>query len=869
MAEEVVPPSGTVTFLFTDVVGSTRLWENHPDLMRSALLDHDHILRSVIETHGGYVFSTAGDAFAAAFARTADAVAAARATQDELQRHLWPGDTAISVRIGLHTGEAEERDGDYFGQALNRCARLMSAAHGGQVVLSDVTASLLGPDGLRELGPHRLKDLGSPEIVWQLGDEEFPSLRGASRAESNLPVPLTSFVGRAETVDRVVASLDDHRLVSIVGPGGMGKTRVAIEAAARLFDAGSEVWFVDLRPLADDSDIAQAVGETIGLLRRHGDSWAGTVLEALAVRELVIILDNCEHVAVSAASLVARLLQRAVGVRVVATGRQALSVPGELVTTLGGLDEAVALFVERAKLVDPDFEPDGTIPDLCGRLDGMPLAIELAAARVRLMRPAELLDRIDQRFRMLRSADPHAATLASTLEWSIGQLDPRTRATFHVLAVFAGSFDHEAATAVVDQDADEFDVLDDLQQLVDLSLVVPVAGSRRPRFRLLETMKTYGRGVLDADDLELAHRRHARHYERRVTALLPLLDGDRPNDYLGAVAAEHGEIRAALDWALAAEPEMAASLATSTAPFWYWRSHYSDGVKYLSAVRDLDHPRRDDAHTFEIMCRHSAGEFDDILAALDDLLEEQPQHVLRGLRAQLLVFADRIEEAFADARTFGELPHPLETHLAPLLAGAVMSIMSRYGDRGVEVQRRVAPAYRSHGRLAEIGLMYGDVFIALAARAPDALERFQATATAFNEIGMRYLEGQMHHWSGILTERRGDEDWLDHFERGVRMMLEIGAKRMPVTALYHLADRARLESVETVVLLGAAHHLRAGLGEVLPAVPSDDSLTRQVARLREAMGDDPFEEAWATGMTMTLDEASDFGLAAARRAAHP
>ena len=399
-------PSGTVTFLFTDIEGSTRLWDSAPEVMRAALERHDSILRSEIEGHEGYVFSTGGDGFAAAFARAGEAVAAAVEAQRELTAETWPGAAPLRVRMGLHTGEAAERDGDYFGTAVNRAARLMATANGGQVLCSRSTADLAsGVVAFRSLGEHRLRDLAAAEQVFQVGDDVFPPLRSVDAVPTNLPTTRTELLGRSAEVASLVALSARERLITLTGVGGVGKTRLALGVAAAVApDYGDGCWLVDLAPVSDGDEVPLAAAAAM----RAPATDAAALVNYLGDRRMLVVLDNCEHVIGDVAELVDEILEAASEVHVVATSREPLGLDGEVVRRVNSLDTAaddatveealdtpaVRLFVDRAEAVADRFVLNestvGPVVEICRRLDGIPLALELAAARMRSMPPEEI-----------------------------------------------------------------------------------------------------------------------------------------------------------------------------------------------------------------------------------------------------------------------------------------------------------------------------------------------------------------------------------------------------------------------------------------------------------------------------------------------
>jgi predicted ATPase/class 3 adenylate cyclase len=557
-------PSGTVTFLFTDIEGSTRLWQQDEVAMRAALSRHDELLRETVAEHDGVVFSSMGDGLAAAFASASGAVAAALAAQRLLEAEAWATATPVRVRMGLHTGEAEVRDGDYFGTAVNRTARLMAVGHGGQVLCSGSTASVVGDGGatLVDLGEHRLRDLDRPVHVFQVGSGSFGALRSLDAVPSNLPMDRSVFVGRAQELGVVAGLVRSARVVTLTGVGGVGKTRLAVKVAAGMVDEFPDgVWLVELAPLIDAALVPAAVGSAIGAQPSSGVETTEALCQFLAQRRALLVLDNCEHVVNVAAELVDRLLGASPRLRVLATSREPLGVQGESVWRVpslsvdagtGEVSDAVALFAERAAQVRPGFELDDETAALtmqvCRRLDGIPLAIELAAARAKVMSVQQIGARLDERFRLLtrggRTAVARQQTLQGAIDWSYELLAPDERALFDLLGVFAGDFDLKAAAAVSGRD--DFEVLDLLDQLADRSMVEP--DPSRDRYRLLETLRQYAWDRLVATGrLSEAREAHASHFflfSREQGALMAA-----PGAQLGALdrlEADYDNVRAAL-----------------------------------------------------------------------------------------------------------------------------------------------------------------------------------------------------------------------------------------------------------------------------------------------------------------------------------
>jgi predicted ATPase/class 3 adenylate cyclase len=525
-------PVGTVTFLFTDIEGSSKLWEQYPDAMSAALAQHNALLRQVIEAHRGYIFKLWGDAVYAAFDRATDALNAAVEAQRELSRRSWGKLGSVRVRMALHTGAAEARDGDYFGPTLNRCARLLAAAHGGQILLSAATEELVRdalPPGvsLHSLGQHRLKDLQRPEHIFQVVHpdlpREFSSLRTLNAVPNNLPIQLTSFIGREREMREVKALLTQTRLLTLTGSGGCGKTRLALQVAADLLeDYPDGVWFIDLSVLTDPALVPGTVVATLGIHEEPGRPALTTLAEALKPRTLLLILDNCEHLVGACAQLAETLLQTCPNLRIVATSREALGIAGEVAWRVPSLSlpqphelahpdslaritqyEAIRLFIERAEAASSDFRvtPHNlrAIVQICQRLDGIPLAIELAAARVKALSVEQIASRLDDRFRLLtggsRTALPRQQTLRAMMDWSYELLNERERTLFRRLSAFAGGFTLEAAEAVcADEQIPSYEIVDLLTNLVSKSLVV--FRDEEARYKLLETVRQYARDKL-------------------------------------------------------------------------------------------------------------------------------------------------------------------------------------------------------------------------------------------------------------------------------------------------------------------------------------------------------------------------------------
>lgn len=579
-------PSGTVTFAFTDIVGSTQRWERDRAAMEAALQRHDAIVRGAVEGHGGYVFKTLGDAFCAAFSRPVEAIAAMLDVARAMRDADFSDVEGLPVRIAIHTGVAEERDGDYFGPVVNRIARLLAIGHGGQVLVSEAAASLASPElradtSLRDLGRHRLKDLNRPERVFQLSAADlpgdFPALRSLGEFAGNLPVQLTSLVGREADVATIAGLLRAHRFVSIVGAGGVGKTRTALQAAADALDEFEDgAWFVELAPLANGEFVASTVAADFGVTLAGSDPTT-ELIAALRPKRLLLVLDNCEHVAAATARLAAALLAGCPGVKMLTTSRQPLEVAGERVYRLPSLavpsgngavlsaaeanrNAAVQLFVERARAADDRFaltdDNASDVADICRRLDGIPLAIELAASRTSAIGLRELSRHLDERFRLLRQQRedrlPRQQTLRALIDWSFDLLHDDEARAMSRLSIFAGGWTLAAATAVcADDETDAWTFLEILSALVAKSLVVADAEVDDRRYSMLITIRDYSAERLShGGERESVARRHAQYYAEVASQTQTLADALEDERWLRVLAPEIDNLRAAVDWAV-------------------------------------------------------------------------------------------------------------------------------------------------------------------------------------------------------------------------------------------------------------------------------------------------------------------------------
>jgi predicted ATPase/class 3 adenylate cyclase len=620
-------PSGTVTFLFTDIEGSTKLAQQYPDTMPSLLARHNEILNQAIHTHNGYVFQVVGDSFSAAFHSASDALNAAVDAQRSLHNEAW-SPAPIKVRMGIHTGAAQlqidSNDSAYSGYAtIASTQRIMSAGHAGQILISGATRELVrdvlpANTELLDIGEKRLKDLLRPEHIYQLNiaglPETFPPLKTLDSFPNNLPIQLTSFVGRENEIGELKQELDEHRLVTLTGSGGTGKTRLSLQVAADLlekFDHG--VWFVELAPLTDSDLIPQTILSTIGVQEQQGKTPLEVLKEYLHEKQTLIVLDNCEHLVSASAELTNTLLNAAPKLKILASSREALGVKGEMSYPVPSLSlpdikhlpvieqlsqyEAVRLFIDRALLVAPHFVVDKDnaphIAQICCRLDGIPLAIELAVARIKMLSVEQISKRLDDRFRLLtggaRTALPRQQTLRALVDWSYDLLSENERLLLRRLSVFAGGWTLEAAEEVcagVGQDAIlSYDVFDLLTQLINKSLVVVMEGSQssETRYRMLETIRQYAREkLLEAGGSEVIRQRHLVYFVKLVEQAEPELYRSNQAFWLNKLDDELDNLRMALEWALAIDAESGLRIAALSWRWWEMHGYFREMGEWLS-----------------------------------------------------------------------------------------------------------------------------------------------------------------------------------------------------------------------------------------------------------------------------------------------
>jgi predicted ATPase/class 3 adenylate cyclase len=613
-------PGGTVTFVFTDIEGSTRLLRRIGGRYAGVLERHRDLLRGAVASHGGVEVDCEGDGLFFAFAGAKSAIAACVTGQRALLTEPWPSDVAVRVRMGLHTGEATPLNGRYVALAVHQAARVASAAHGGQVLVSDATAvavtEALPASSMQQLGAYRLKDFDTPVMLFQVCHPElprdFPPPRASAVEVHNLPARLSSFVGRERETSEVEELLIVGRLVTLTGAGGCGKTRLALEVAARKLELFADgVWFVDLAPLSDPQLVGQTVIHALGAREEPGRSVFDTLEGFVAHRELLIMVDNCEHLIQACAVLVEHLLRAGPGVRILATSRESLSLPGEQIWRVPSLSlpdqgasldvvmasESARLFLERARAVRADLvvsdEDMAVLAEIVSRLDGIPLALELAAARADMLSLTQIAIRLDDRFGLLsrgpRTAQPRQQTLVGAIDWSYGLLSDLERAVFRRLSIFAGGFSLEAAEAVTTGPGlDPGDILDLVANLAAKSLVVVTGQGNSQRYRLLETIRAYAADKVSAGEQAELRGRHLAWFLDLAEMAEPQLAGPGRGRLMLSLEADQENFRRALDHSVeTGAVDHGLRLAAALAPFWTSHGNWKEACGYFEALLQL------------------------------------------------------------------------------------------------------------------------------------------------------------------------------------------------------------------------------------------------------------------------------------------
>ena len=907
------PPTGTVTFLFTDIEGSTRLWEANPEAMRIALARHDEILREAIETRGGYVFKTVGDSFFTVFPTAQDALEAALCAQRVLFSEEWSEEIgSLRVRMALHTGEAEERDGDYLGPPLNRVARLLSTGHGGQILLSLAAQELVRDQlpeemALRDLGERRLKDLFRPERVFQLKapdlPSEFPPLRTLEGRPNNLPLQPTPLVGRerevAEVAQRLLAS--QTRLLTLTGPGGTGKTRLALQAAADLLEEFEDgAFFVSVATLTDPQLVASAIAAPLGVIEAADRPLEEGIRKYLREKKLLLLLDNFEQV-LEGAQFVGQLLAACPGLKVLATSRISLGLYGEReypvppltlpdpkrLPSLVRLTQygAVRLFIERAQDARPDFsvtnENAPAVAEICARLDGLPLAIELAAARIKVLPPQKMLDRLSDRLKLLaggsRDLPERQRTLRATMEWSHALLEEGEKVHFARLSVFAGGRTLEAIEAVCDAEGDlPVDVLDGVESLVDKSLLREEEGpGGEPRFVMLETVHEYAREKLEeSGEAEELRKLHAHYFLALAEEAEPELKGPRQYEWIERLEAEYDNMRAAFSWFLEdGDIELGLRLAAALRRFWHVRGYFEEGRRWLeqALAKDSRAPARAKALEAVGGLAHDQGDIVRAEAAAQEGLALSARAdtdigLVASFRRTLGIAAEREGDYERATGLYGEslaLYREAEDTwgiAASLLSLGNVQVVREEHERAKELYREALILSRESGDpdqyatgLANLGYEH-------------LLEGDHEQATALNEEAARLYRDRGSRgglvyaldnlaWAALV---RGDHERARILhEETLALCWELGDKLIGSESLEGLAcaAAARGEAERSARLFGTAKSLG------YQQAPAERSLREPyLAAARSQLEEAAWKAAWEEGQAMKFEEAVSYAL---------
>jgi predicted ATPase/class 3 adenylate cyclase len=911
-------PSGLVTFLFTDIESSTRLWQQCRETMGPALARHDELIEGLVAQHRGTVVRPRGegDSRFAVFARASDAVAAGCAIQLALVHEPWNLPDPMHVRIAIHTGEADQRQGDYYGPAVNRCARLRAVAHGGQVLISAVTADLVrealaAEVTLRDLGEHQLKDLERSERIWQLVHPqlptEFPVLLTARSSRHNLPSQLTSFIGREQELAEVSRLVSADRLVTLTGVGGAGKTRLALEAASALRERyGDGVWFVDLAPLADALLVPRSIAIAIGIHDAPGRSIHEVLIEYLRDRTVLLLVDNCEHLAGACAEIIDALLHSCARLRVLATSREPLGVAGEALWQVPPLSfpeskpltepgddqisgmlqfEAVRLFVDRARLVVPSFALTerrvAPVAQICKRLDGMPLAIELAAACLPTLSVSQIANRLDQRLTILtsraRSGASRQQTLKATMDWSHELLTEAERIFFRRLAVFAGGWSLDAAETVTsDALLAEEDVLPLLRSLVAKSLIVVAEGTAseldelpESRYRFLETVREYGMERLQqSGELDALRTRHREWCARLAEDAYSGMAGPDQKLWWDVLDAELNNIRAALQCsANDSTSEALVHLSGALGMFWVTRGHWREGMGWLEVAlsRSEARPGRDRARVLDMVgelealsgrverARASLQESIDLARDAGDLRIVSGALRRLGSLGGLRTARPLLEEALAVSRSAG-LNSEIAWNLKALGANLLNSGMSDVAEH--LLQESIASSRECGDATAEVSAsgVLGQLYAARGDFEP---------ARRILDYGLMLAERLnlsnhiLHIHLGDLAAAEQDWDRAEYFyAQCLRLTRTLGIPGPMAIVLRRLAAvRTQSGNYRSAAwILGSVCKTPSPAWNNAFDAPSADEHLANV--VRQALGREAFDAAYAEGEALSVRQAA-------------
>jgi len=907
-------PASQVTFLFTDIEGSTALWERDEAGMSQALALHDALARSSVELHGGSVVKKTGDGIHAVFDDASAALAATLELQLALHDSAVSSGAPLRVRCGLHRGIVEHRDGDYFGSTVNRAARIMTAAHGGQILLSQAVAEsvrecLPMQVSLRDLGRIRLRDLSTPECVFQAVHpqlrSDFPALRSLETTPNNLPLQPTTFIGRDKELAELKSLFTTARLLTLTGSGGCGKTRLGLQLAADSLERFPDgAWLVELAPLSDPGLVPRTAATVLGLEEEPGKAITTTLGEHLKDRRVLLLLDNCEHLLGACAELAAWLARQCPHLTILASSREALGIDGEQTYRVPSLSlpdpkethtpasiasfEAVQLFVDRCLKVDTDFrvtrDNTATLVSICQRLDGIPLALELAAARVRSLSVDEINRRLDHRFRLLtggsRTALPRQQTLRSLIDWSYDLLQDPEKLLLRRLSIFAGGWTLDAAERIcVGGEVEDGAVLDLLTSLIDKSLVAAEQGDARFRYRLLETVRQYARErLLESGGAEAIRDRHRDYFVALAEEADSRLLGGEQGAALRQFEEEHGNLRLALEWSDAEAPAREdLRLCGAMHRFWFTRGYVAEGrewcgrilAKGAPAVSTLEYARVVNAagslawHQTDFVAARPLLEQSLMLSrALDDRLglarvtnnlgslafEQGDYPAAQALYEESLVYWRELGDRRGAAGLVGNLAL-VAWERGDLATARKLSQESLALAREVEDQGRVADA------LSILGNVTCDEGDLAAARALN-----QESLAIGRELDDRDCIATALYSLGVVAFLRGDFGYARSlYEEGLTIRRELGDRLGLARVLEGAAAlaAARGDSLDAARTWGAAERLREELGSPLSPNERPRYEQRAAAARASVRADGAFDRAWQKGREMSLNEACE------------
>jgi len=913
-------PTSTVTFLFTDIENSTPLWEKHPEAMKSALAKHDSLVRSISLLHNGRIIKTTGDGFHVVFATATDAVQAAIHAQQAIQKDSWD-DVAIKVRMGIHTGEAELRDGDYFGGTLNLAARIMSIGHGGQILISETTLQIAQEHlsahvSVTDLGEHRLKGLSKVERIFQIStlelQQEFPALKSLTHISNNLPTQLTSFIGRERELDEAQSKLENARLLTLIGPGGTGKTRLSIQLGSQLVPGFKDgVWLVEFAPISDPSLVMQTIASAFDIREVHGTLLKNLVHDYLREKHLLLILDNCEHLVEASARVADEILHVAPKVKIIVSSREALGINGETVYRVPSLSspnqdevtkeaalgfESVMLFVERASAANPKFhltdENASFVAQICSRLDGIPLAIELAASRITVFSPEQIAKRLDDRFKLLtggsRTALPRQQTLRALIDWSYDLLSEGERALLRRLSVFAGGWTFEAAETI----CNNVDVLEHLPQLVNKSLVTVNDEGGEPRYFLLETIRQYSREkLLESGEGEGTRERHLAYFlEMAETAFPEMLTREKELQWIRKLEIEYDNIRVAVNWGIANNPIATMRLVRSLTYLFIVTSYAMEGHRWGKAVLEQvkllgDKGRiltaEEEIHMARLIAAMSIMSLTMGDSQATAMEAEQATTLLRSLGDKwTLAFAltfhasgklatGKFNEAIASIDEALSLAEELGDKY---ILGSVMSAASyveffvnRDFAKADTFREKASELLREHGSRWSYGITvagFGNLLIRQG-QFQKAREEFNTAMQTMQEIGStRDIVNIKSDLAHILRREGNYIEAIPAYQETIKEWQKMGHRSAVAHQLECLAfiAKAMEQPDQAARLLGAAEALRQKIE--IDMTPSErEEYEKEVADLKANMDGKEFASLWAEGRSLSMEQAIQFALA--------